>query len=107
MTGRGKKAAAKKDAVVPEVETPEAQAPLVAEAVEVSEASEVKKGRGKAKAILEEAPVAEIKEMKGRGKKAQPPAKKKQKDKWFLNQKLLRRKIMIKKLIHRLILRLK
>ena len=81
MTGRGKKAAAKKDAVVPEVETPEAQAPLVAEAVEVSEASEVKKGRGKAKAILEEAPVAEIKEMKGRGKKAQPPAKKKQKDK--------------------------
>ena len=107
MTGRGKKAAAKKDAVVPEVETPEAQAPLVAEAVEVSEASEVKKGRGKAKAILEEAPVAEIKEMKGRGKKAQPPAKKKHKVKWFLNQKLLRRKIMIKKLIHRLILRLK
>ena len=44
MTGRGKKAAAKKDAV-------------------------------------EEAHVAENKEMKKRGKKAQPPAKKKQKDK--------------------------
>ena len=92
MTGRGKKAAAKKDAVVPEVETPEAQAPLVAEAVEVSEAPEVKKGRGKAKAILEEAPVAEIKEMKGRGKKAQPPAKKKQKVKMVAEPEVAEKK---------------